>query len=224
MISVRSWSYPVLQVALDVTSLDKAIGLADASWNVGAKWLEAGTPLIKSVGVVAVRELSKSFPDAVVVADMKCMDAGYIEAVLAGSAGAGVVTVLGVADDNTISEVVRGAKSFDLKVMVDLINVSDPVKRAIQAEELGAGMVCFHTGIDVQHALKISAFEDLISYIREACDVLKLPVAVAGGITVDKVDSFLDVGVDIIIVGSAITKAADPRAAARAFVERIEGH
>ncbi len=71
---------PVLQIALDFIVLDRAIKLAEESVLGGADWLEAGTPLIKSVGLDAVRELRRRFPNHVIVADMKIMDAGRIEA------------------------------------------------------------------------------------------------------------------------------------------------
>ena len=62
---------PLLQVALDFVDLDRALLLAEESVAGGADWIEAGTPLIKSVGLDAVRELKRRFPDKTVVADLK---------------------------------------------------------------------------------------------------------------------------------------------------------
>jgi len=214
-------SHPVLQVALDVTDLDLALKLAKECWDGGARWIEAGTPLIKSVGMKAIRELRRILPEATIVADMKCMDAGFLETEMASLSGANVVTVLGVASDATIKEVIKAAKKYDVKVMVDLINTSNPVKRGLDVEVMGADIVCLHTGIDVQSYLKTTAYENLFEYIRKACEVLHVPVAVAGGITVEKVLPLIDSGVKVIIVGSAITKSKNPKEAVKRFIEKF---
>jgi len=70
---------PILQIALDFVDLPRAIAVAEEAVTGGAGWLEAGTPLIKSEGLQSVRELHARFPDHVIVADMKTMDAGRTE-------------------------------------------------------------------------------------------------------------------------------------------------
>ena len=98
---------PVLQVALDFENLSRALLAAREAVEGGADWVEAGTPLIKSEGLDAVRELKKAFPDHLIVADLKVMDTGAFEVEIAAKAGADVVTVLGAADDDTIADAVR---------------------------------------------------------------------------------------------------------------------
>ena len=46
---------PVLQVALDFLELSRALKAAREAWKGGATWIEAGTPLIKSEGLEAIR-------------------------------------------------------------------------------------------------------------------------------------------------------------------------
>ena len=65
---------PILQIALDFVELIRALKLAEEAVDGGADWLEAGTPLIKSVGLDCVRALRKKFPRHTIVADMKTMD------------------------------------------------------------------------------------------------------------------------------------------------------
>ena len=83
------------------------------SWWPKRQWPGAptgsrpGTPLIKSEGLQAVRELHARWPDEVIVADMKTMDAGRAEVEFAAKAGARVVGVLGAASDATIRSVWR---------------------------------------------------------------------------------------------------------------------
>src|SRR5437763_13583927 len=111
---------PVLQVALDHMHLKRALLAAAEAVQGGADWLEAGTPLIKSEGMEVVRQLKKSFSGTTIVADLKTMDTGGFEVVIAAKAGADVVTVMGVIDDATIREAVRAARRYGGKVMVAL--------------------------------------------------------------------------------------------------------
>ncbi len=141
---------PVLQVALDLMHLKRALEIAKEAVDGGADWIEAGTPLIKSEGVEALRALKRAYPGYTIVADMKTMDVGGFEVEIAAKAGADVVTVLGLADDATITESVAVARRYGAKVMVDLINVPDMTGRAKRVEELGASYVCLHVGIDEQ--------------------------------------------------------------------------
>ncbi len=56
---------PVLQLALDFVDLPRALAVAEEAVAGGADWLEAGTPLIKSEGLQAIRELKARWPDHV---------------------------------------------------------------------------------------------------------------------------------------------------------------
>src|SRR5919199_979744 len=140
----------ILQVALDVYNLQRALELGAEAVAGGADWVEAGTPLIKSEGLNAVRDLKKAFPDKTIVADMKVMDTGGLETEMAIKAGAGVVTILGVSDDGTIREAVEAARKYGGQIMVDLIGVVDKPRRAKEAEALGAHLIGLHVGIDEQ--------------------------------------------------------------------------
>ncbi|MHB8175906.1 MAG: orotidine 5'-phosphate decarboxylase / HUMPS family protein, partial [Thermoleophilia bacterium] len=168
---------PILQLALDFLDLPRALAVADEAMRGGVDWLEAGTPLIKSEGLEAVRELKRRFPAATIVADLKTMDAGRFEMESAAKAGASIAGVLGAASDATISECIEVGRNYGLQVIVDMIEVADPVLRARQAEELGADFIGIHTAIDQQ--MRGEAPLDLIQRVAAAVSV---PLAVAGGI------------------------------------------
>ena len=87
---------PILQLALDFVDLQRALKNAKEGVAGGADWLEAGTPLIKSEGLQAIRELRRLFPSATIVGDMKIMDAGRAEVEVAAKAGANIVDVCAV--------------------------------------------------------------------------------------------------------------------------------
>jgi 3-hexulose-6-phosphate synthase / 6-phospho-3-hexuloisomerase len=194
---------PVLQVALDFENLSRALTAATEAVAGGADWIEAGTPLIKSEGLDAVRSLKKAFPSHRIVADMKVMDTGAFEVEIAAKAGADLVTVLGTADDDTIAEAVRGGHQYGADVVVDLLNVADPVPRTKRVAELGAAAVCLHIGIDMQMAGKTP-----IEALTELAKSASIPIAVAGGLTSETVASAVRAGAQILIVGGAITKSA----------------
>ncbi len=203
----------VLQVALDMMHLKRALAIGREAVEGGADWVEVGTPLLKSEGAEAVRALRKAFPERTIVADMKTMDVGGFEVEIAVKAGADVVTVMGLSDDATISESALTARRYGAKVMVDLMNVPDKVARAKRSAELGASYVCLHVGIDEQMKARSSPLD----LIKEVVRSVELPVAVAGGINQSNARDFVKAGASIIIVGGAIIKAEDVRAAAKAL-------
>lgn len=203
---------PILQVALDFVDLQRALLLADEAVAGGADWLEAGTPLIKSVGLDAVRKLKERFPQHVIIADLKIMDAGRTEVEYAAKAGAGVVTVLALASDMTIAECVESARQYGVKVAADLINVPDPVQRAREVAALGVDYIDVHTPIDVQMQGRFPF--DNLKAIAQAVDI---PLCVAGGVTSETAPDAVANGASVVIVGGAITKAMDATAATRAI-------
>lgn len=213
-------SRPNLQVALDLTSIDRALSIAEKAWGNGADILEVGTPLIKSEGLKAVKILRREFPDAVIVADMKTVDVGDLEVSLAAEAGADIVTVMGFAWDSTINVAVRAAKEYGVLVEADLMYVEDIVRRARRLRELGVDIIGLHIGIDVQKERGITA-STLIEEVRKVVEVFGNNVSVAGGLREDNVGNVVKAGARIIVVGSAITKADDPGVATRRIKEAI---
>lgn len=207
---------PVLQVALDFLELKRALELAREAIRGGAQWLEAGTPLIKSAGLDAVRALRREFPQATIVADLKTMDAGRIEMEAAAKAGANVGTVLGTASESTIVECIEVGRHYGLDVHVDLLNVPDAPGLARKCEEWGAHHVGIHMPIDEQMRGKTPL--DLLKQVRAAT---RLPIAVAGGLNSETVVDVAEAGADIFIVGGAITKAADAEKATREILKAI---
>lgn len=207
----------ILQLALDFLDLPRALDVAAEAVLGGVDWLEAGTPLIKSEGLEAVRQLKRRWPDHTIVADLKTMDAGRFEMESAAKAGARVAGVLGAASDSTISECVEVARNYGLEVIVDMIEVADIVERSRQAQAMGAHYIGIHTAIDQQ--MRGEAPLDIIRSVKEA---VSIPVAVAGGINSETAADAARAGADIIIVGGAIIKAADAEEAARQIRQAID--
>ena len=85
---------PLVQISLDLTNIDEALETAAMAMRAGVDCLEAGTPLILAEGLHGVRKLRESFPDTPIVADLKTMDGGYLEAEMMAKAGATHVVVM----------------------------------------------------------------------------------------------------------------------------------
>src|SRR3712207_1976533 len=112
---------PIVQVSLDLMTVEDAMPVALTAVRAGVDWLEAGTPLILGEGLHAVRALRREFPQHPIVADLKTMDAGYLEAEMMFKAGATHVVVMGVAHPATIANAVRAAREYGGKVMGDVM-------------------------------------------------------------------------------------------------------
>ncbi len=210
---------PVLQIALDLMQLNRAVVIAHEAVDGGADWVEVGTPLIKSEGAEAVRTLRREFPGKKIIADTKTMDVGGVEVEIMAKAGANIVTVLGLSEDSTIEEAVMAGRKYGAEVMVDMINVPDKISRSKEVEKLGASYVCLHMGIDTQ----MKGEEPPIDILKKVVETVSIPVAVAGGITAENAGLYAEAGATDIIVGGAIIKTGDIRAAAENVKKSIAG-
>ena len=210
---------PVLQIALDLMQLNRAVIIAHEAVDGGADWVEVGTPLIKSEGAEAVRTLRKEFPGKKIIADTKTMDVGGVEVEIMAKAGANIITVLGLSEDSTIEEAVMAGRKYGAEVMVDMINVPDKVKRSIEVEKLGVAYVCLHMGIDTQ----MKGEEPPIDTLKKVVESISIPVAVAGGITAENAGQYVEAGATDIIVGGAIIKTGNIKEAAENVKKAMAG-
>jgi len=207
----------MLQVALDFVKIEDALQVAEKVANAGADILEAGTPLIKSEGSKVITILRNNFPKKLINADMKTMDAGYLETEIAIRAGADIISILGVSSDMTIKDAIKAAKDHDKKIMVDLIGVQNKIKRAKEIEKFGANYILVHSGLDEQAEGK-NPFEDL----KNIYDNVKIPIAVAGGINDKNISLLKEFNINVVIVGGFITKSTNPEQATKLILSNIK--
>jgi 3-hexulose-6-phosphate synthase/6-phospho-3-hexuloisomerase len=204
-------------VALDLLELDRSIQIAREAIAGGADWIEAGTPLIKSEGMDAVREMKKALPGTKIIADMKTVDTGAMEVEMAAKAGADVIAMLATADNSTIEDALRAARKYGVQIMMDLLTVPDPVARSRELERLGVDYICVHVGIDQQMTGR-----DTIDFLKEIVKEVNTPVAAAGGINVETGAEAIANGAAIVIVGGSIVRSADVTASAQKIRDAID--
>ena len=204
-------------MALDLLELDRSVQIAKEAVLGGADWIEAGTPLIKSEGMNSVREMKKALPGAKIVADMKTVDTGAMEVEMAAKAGADIVAMLASSDNSTIEDALRAARQFGVQIMMDLLTVPDPVKRARELDALGVDYICVHVGIDQQMTGR-----DTIDFLKQIVKEVKTPVAAAGGIdAVTGIEAIAN-GAAIVIVGGSVVRSANVTDSARKIRDAID--
>lgn len=217
---------PVIQVSLDVETIDEALALAGGAVRAGVDWLEAGTPLILSEGLHAVEALRGEFPDHPIVADLKTMDGGGLECEMMARAGADMVVVMSQAHWATIKEVVAMARRYGVKVMGDVLNALDKPAAARELEALGVDYIIVHTGFDERrHVEGVSPLDDLPAVL----DAVDVPVQAVGGLSVEQAIEAVHMGADLFVIGAPLVIDAESFHAAdshyeetlREIVERV---
>ncbi len=177
--------------------------------------VEAGTPLIYREGLHALRHLRQIAPDRLLMADLKIMDAGQLEADLAFEAGADMVTVLGVANDATVRGAAASARAYGKLLVADMMQVADVAGRGRELLVMGCDYLCVHSSFDARAASPLHNLEVLRAELPDA------PLAVAGGVGVHNLDAIRPLSPAIVVVGGSITAASDPAAAAQAIREML---
>ncbi len=197
-----------LQVALDFIDLEKAVEIALEVSDV-VDYIEAGTPLIKSNGIKCVERLSDETGKPI-IADMKIMDTGALEAEIAFNSGAYGVTVLAAAHPKTIRDVVETASKYNGVSYVDTIGLTNPseILKKLDAASVQPTYILIHSGIDMQET-GITPHNILSKRNGEIARYGKL--AVAGGINSENIWTLLPFKeIEVFIVGGGITRSKHP--------------
>jgi 3-hexulose-6-phosphate synthase/6-phospho-3-hexuloisomerase len=219
---------PIIQVSIDVTTLEEAMQLARGAVRAGVDWLEAGTPLILAEGLRGVQAMRAEFPDVPIVADLKTMDGASLEAEMMFKAGATMTVVMGQAHDASIIEQVKMARRYGGKVMCDVMVCPDKPGRARRAQQLGVDFIIVHTGYDERNLHRgLSPLDDLPAVLA----AVDIPVQAVGGLTVEQAIQTLEMGAQIVVFGAPLVisgtqfKAADPNfePLIRDIVRRVKG-
>lgn len=198
-----------LQIAVDIADTKRVMEIADQIHDV-IDIYEVGTPVIMKEGMVPVRALKEKYPNLTVLADSKIMDGGAIECTDICESGADIVTVLALADNATIEEVVQEAHKYGREVMADLICVKNITQRSRELIALGVDYVTVHTGVDVQKKEGRTPLKDLQELVK-AIDPAK--AVVSGGVNMQTIFSYLPEQPGIVVSGGALYNAPDIRAA-----------
>jgi 3-hexulose-6-phosphate synthase/6-phospho-3-hexuloisomerase len=202
---------PIVQISLDLTNIDEALETAAMALRAGVDWLEAGTPLILAEGLHGVRKLREAFPNIPIVADLKTMDGGYLEAEMMAKSGATHVVVMARAHEETIKVVVQAGKDYGVKVMGDNLGCPDMVAGAKWLEDLGCDYVIHHIGYDERRGIAAQGkrMPSPMDQLKEVVDAVRIPVQAVGGLTLEQAISCPAYGAPLVVLGAPLTIDAD---------------
>lgn len=206
----------LLQIAIDkpehLALLPRVKDLADI--------VEIGTPVLKRFGLSAIATARELCPGVPVLADTKTVDGGQLEADMVFGAGAALMTVLSVASRATHEAVAKRADAFGATVVVDTITESGkPVLLPPDATfPPSFAYVAVHSPTDARLAGDNSRSHiDAVRNMRAR----GFRVSLAGGIGPGTLDAAVSVRPEILVVGSAITEAANPHEVAAWIRQRL---
>lgn len=197
---------PVVQISLDLIDIKEAIDTARIAVEAGVDWLEAGTPLILAEGLHGVRALRREFPDHPIVADLKTMDGGYLEAEMMAKAGATHVVVMARAHVETIKCVVKAGRDSGVKVMGDNMVYENKAAASKWMEDLGVDYIVHHTGYDERNGIfadtgkRLSPLDDL----KAVVEAVSIPVQAVGGLSIEEAISMPKHGAPLVVIGAPL--------------------
>ena len=140
-------SDPLIQLALDFSTIEEAIAAAEAGVRAGVDILEAGTPLIVAQGAGVIGKIARAFPKMPIPADYKTMDSGFKNVLITQGEGGHYMTVCANAADETVQSAIAEGKKTGIKVVTDTIGVKDQAARAaVRRVGRGHGLFAFRSG------------------------------------------------------------------------------
>lgn len=202
---------PIVQISLDLTDIDEALETAAMALRAGVDWLEAGTPLLLAEGLHGVRKLREAFPKTPIVADLKTMDGGYLEAEMMAKAGATHVVVMARAHEETIKCVVQAGKDFGIQIMGDNLGCPDMVLAAQILESQGCDFIVHHIGYDERRGIAAQGLRmpSPLDQLREVVESVSIPVQAVGGLTLEQAIRCPEYGAPLVVLGAPLTIDAD---------------
>ncbi len=214
---------PIVQISLDLTTVDEALETAAMAMRAGVDWLEAGTPLIIAEGMHGVRALRERHPQTPIVADLKTMDGGWLEAELMAKAGATQVVVMARAHPETIKSVVQAGKDLGIEVMGDNLGCADMVAGARMLEDHGCDYVIHHIGYDERRGLAASGqkMPSPLVQLAEIVAAVDVPVQAVGGLSIEQAIQTPEYGAPLVVLGAPLTVDADSFKTASGDVEAV---
>ena len=202
---------PIVQISLDLIDRAEALATAEMALRAGVDWLEAGTPFILAEGVHGVRALRERFPTTPIVADLKIMDGGYLEAKMMAKAGATHVVVMARAHEETLKVVVKAGRDYGVKVMGDNLGFPDMVEGAKIIEDLGCDFVIHHIGYDERRGIAAAGrrMPSPLDQLREIVAAVSVPVQAVGGLTLEQAVRTPEFGAPLVVIGAPLAVDAD---------------
>lgn len=204
-----------LQLALDRIEKKRAIDIVESLKDL-IDIVEIGTPFSIMQPIEIINDFKKISPCLRVLADYKILDGGYALAEIAYKAGADIVTVSAQTWDETILQTIQAARDYGKQVLVDMMGIKeeDIAERGKQIDNMHPDYICTHRAVSVNRE---TSSEKTLKILRET--IRQTKIAVAGGIDLETLPKVLTYQPDLVIIGSAITNATEPRKVTKQIYE-----
>ena len=201
-------SKPLLQIALDNTSLEDALKSLEGGVDEAIDIIECGTLLLCAEGARVVRIMRTLYPEKKLVADFKIADAGNALGGMILDGGPDFATVICAAHPGTMKAVKEEAdkRGRGTKVQIELYghwNFDD----VEEWKAMGIKQVILHHSRDAKGGWT----QDEIALLKKLCDA-GMEVTATGGISYDDLERFKGLPLFCFICGRSIRNAADPKA------------
>lgn len=207
----------LLQLALDKPQHFAVLSMVKDLVDI----VEVGTPVLKRFGLSAISTVRELTPETPVLVDTKTVDGGALEADMVFGAGATFMTVLSSASRATHDVVGEHAAEYGAWVVVDTITESGKPNLLPQGAAFSKrfGYVAVHSPTDARLAGDTSTGHiDALARMHS----LGHRVSLAGGIGPKTLDAVIAAEPEILVVGSAITEADNPREVAEWIHDRLK--
>ncbi|MGL4677390.1 MAG: 3-keto-L-gulonate-6-phosphate decarboxylase UlaD [Brevinema sp.] len=210
---------PLLQLALDNTSLEEALE-STRILATEIDVIEAGTVLMTTAGTQALRALRALYPDHIIVSDIKVADAGALLAkTMIGENGANWMTVICAAPTATFETALKEARKYPKGDIQAELFGNWTFEEAAQWRNIGIKQAIYHRGRDAQAAGRNWGKEDIDKIAR--LSEMGFEVSVTGGLEILDLHLFQGIPIKAFIVGRTLRDALDPIGEARAFKEEM---
>lgn len=203
-----------IQLALDRITMNEAVNIAQEIIEY-VDIIEVGTSLIKDYGMQSVHIAKNAFPAKSILADLKTMDEGEYEFKAAYQNGADIATVMGAASIDTIDICYKTAKKYNKIIMIDLLETGDEKIKLLR--QFSDAIFCIHTPKDSKRQKfygKVAEIKDLMPGIKH--------LAIAGGVDIESAKGLKNLGIELVVIGAAITKSGNLRNTAKNFYEVLK--
>ena len=174
--------------------------------------IEIGYPELITFGLDVVKEIHEAHPDLKLCVDAKVFHGGSGVTRRCFEAGASIVTVLGMAPNPVIQQMVRHAREYGGKIMCDVDGIKRVGKRVAEVDALGVDYVSIASGFLVEHEYDLnkpdhgSIFQvrplELAGAVKR--NLIHAQLAIGTGINESNIDLVMKLNPSIVMVGRGI--------------------
>lgn len=212
---------PWIQVSIDTQNITSAGPHIECALAADAEWIEVGTPLLTFAGIDSIQQVAERVSPRTVVADFKALDGVAQYFTHAGRLGAGVATVMAVANPASIAAAIESGHAAGVKIQVDLLNIprEEIAHQVVRLEDMGADHFLLHLAID---ELTRNPAADPLCGLDEAVQAAQVPV----GPVVFSAEQAVDAvrrGASYVVIGYPLLQQENAKEALTEFAQAVRG-